>query len=77
MELRSERIIAVCRSRSRPEFISKIRIVLEEADETVFWLELLGETGVMSQKRLEELLNEARELTAIFTAAQRTSRSRQ
>lgn len=38
---------AVCRSRSRPEFIAKIGIVVEEADETVFWLELLVETGTV------------------------------
>ena len=66
---------AVCRARSKADFISKIGIVLEEADETVFWLELLVETGVMPENRLKELLQEARELTAIFTATQRTSRS--
>ncbi len=65
----------VCRARSKADFVSKIGIVLEEADETVFWLELLAETGVMPETRLKELLQEARELTAIFTAAQRTSRS--
>ena len=65
---------AVCRARSKPDFVSKIGVVLEEADESVFWLELLVETGVMPEKRLKPLLREARELTAIFTAAQRTSR---
>jgi len=67
---------AVCRARSKPDFVSKIGIVLEEADETVFWLELLAETGVVPEHRLKELLQEARELTAIFTATQRTARSR-
>jgi four helix bundle protein len=38
---------AVCRARSRPEFVSKIGVVVEEADETVFWLELLVDTGVV------------------------------
>jgi four helix bundle protein len=66
---------AVCRARSKTDFISKIGIVLEEADETVFWLELLVETGVLPELKLKELLQEARELTAIFTATQRTSRS--
>jgi four helix bundle protein len=66
---------AVCRARSKADFISKIGIVLEEADETVFWLELLSETGTMPENRLKDLLQEARELTAIFTATQRTSRS--
>ena len=50
-------------------------IVVEEADETVFWLELLIETGVISNKRLAPLLVEARELLAIFAAAQQTTRS--
>jgi len=67
---------AVCRARSKADFISKIGIVLEEADETVFWLELLIETGIVAENKLKELLQEARELTAIFTATQRTSRSR-
>jgi four helix bundle protein len=66
---------AACRGRSRPDFISKLGIVVEEADETNYWLELLGENGIMPQRRLEELLNEAHELTAIFTAALETSRS--
>src|SRR3954467_6706488 len=65
---------AVCRSRSRPEFISKLGIVLEEADETVFWLELLQETGILQEKSIGELLSEARQLTAIFTASQRTAK---
>jgi four helix bundle protein len=66
---------AVCRARSKADFVSKIGIVLEEVDETVFWLELLVETGVVAENKLTELLQEARELTAIFTASQRTSRS--
>jgi four helix bundle protein len=66
---------AACRGRSRPDFISKLGIVVEEADETNYWLELLGENGIMPQRRLEELLNEGHELTAIFTAALETSRS--
>jgi four helix bundle protein len=66
---------AVCRARSKADFVSKIGIVLEEADETVFWLELLVETGIMPDPRVKELLREARELTAIFTASQRTARS--
>lgn len=42
---------AVCRARSQAEFIARMGIVLEEADESVFWLELLGETGVISPER--------------------------
>jgi len=66
---------AVTRARSRAEFISKLGVVVEEADEAVFWLEVLGESGVFSASRLQDVLQEARELTAIFTAARRTSRS--
>jgi four helix bundle protein len=43
---------AVCRSRSKAEFISKINVVVEEADESVFWLELLADTGVVSAEKL-------------------------
>jgi len=67
---------AACRARSRAEFIAKLGVVVEEADETIFWLELLAETGVVPQRHLEDLLGETRELTAIFTAAQHTSRVR-
>jgi four helix bundle protein len=67
---------ATSRARSRAEFAAKIGIVVEEADETVFWLELLLESGIIGEDRLGLLLEEARELTAIFTAAQRTVRSR-
>ena len=66
---------SVCRSRSKAEFIARIGIVAEEADEAVLWLELLGESGVVSRDKTNELLVEARELTAIFTASQKTARS--
>ena len=50
-------------------------LVLEEADESVFWVEMLSETGITKAERLESLLGEARELTAIFTSSQRTGRN--
>ena len=65
---------AVCRSRSKAEFVAKMGVVVEEADETVFWLELLVETGIVSQARMEGLLIEANELLAIFAASQRTAK---
>ena len=65
---------AACRARSTAEFIAKLGIVVEESDEAIFWLELLSETGIVPAERLAELLSEAHELTAIFTAARRTSR---
>jgi four helix bundle protein len=65
---------AVCRSRLRAEFISRMAIVVEEADETVFWLELLGETGVLRIERTQDLLKEATELVVLFGASLRTSK---
>jgi four helix bundle protein len=65
---------AVCRARSKAEFISKISIVVEEADETVFWLELLGDTGLAPAAKLALLLKEANELVAICAASLRTAK---
>ena len=65
---------AVCRARSKAEFVAKIGTVVEEADETVFWLELLIETGTISRSRTDGLLKEANELLAVFAASQRTAR---
>jgi len=67
---------AVCRSRSKAEFISKMSVVVEEADETAFWLELLFETGIIPEVRLRDLLTEANELLAIFAASLWTARER-
>jgi four helix bundle protein len=64
---------AACRSRSRAEFAAKLGIVAEEADETVYWLELLRDANLLSDGKLSELLREANELTAIFTAGRRSS----
>jgi four helix bundle protein len=65
---------AAGRSRSKAEFVSKIGIVVEEADETVFWLECLVESGIVKEELLEDLLAEANELVAIFAASHRTAR---
>lgn len=65
---------AAGRARSRAEFVSKIALVVEEADETVFWLECLIESGTVRQELLQDLLTEANELVAIFAASHRTSR---
>jgi four helix bundle protein len=66
---------SVCRSRSKAEFVARMGIVVEEADEAVLWLELLAESGIVSPERTKDLLVEAQELTAIFTSSQKTSRS--
>ena len=60
---------AACRARTRAEFIAKLGIVLEEADETVFWLELLLEGGIVKGEKSDALLKEAQELTSIFVAS--------
>src|SRR6185369_528496 len=65
---------AACRARSHAEFVAKLGVVVEEADETVYWLELLAETQSMKADRLEPIRNEAEQLTAIFTAAKETAR---
>lgn len=66
---------AACRARSTADFISKITIVEEESDETLFWLELIVEANLMKAERVKDLLKEADELTAIFTAAGKTAKA--
>jgi four helix bundle protein len=65
---------AACRARSRAEFLSRLSVVVEEADESVLWIELLVESGTVKREKSERLLTEARQLTAIFTAATGTIR---
>lgn len=62
------------RSRSRAEFVSKIESALQELEETAYWLELLGESGVMAPTRLSGLLKETDELIAILTASAKTAK---
>jgi four helix bundle protein len=66
---------AAGRVRSRAEFLSKVGLVVEEADETVFRLELLTETGIMPQHHTPDLLKEAHELLSSFAASQVTARA--
>ena len=65
---------AVCRARSRPEFLAKLAIVIEEADESAFWLELLVDSGLVSRSRLGDLQSEANQLVAIFNASRTTAK---
>ena len=67
---------ASCRARSRAEFVARIGVVAEEADESGFWLEMLAEAEIVRMAMLKELLQESKELTAIFTATQQTTRKR-
>jgi four helix bundle protein len=64
---------AACRARSRAEFIAKIGIVEEEADETLFWLELIVDTDLLDLKRIAPLLKEADELVAIMAASRKSA----
>jgi four helix bundle protein len=65
---------AVCRARSRPEFLSKLAITIEEADESAFWLELLVDSGLLSEPKLRDLRSEANQLVAIFNASRTTAK---
>ncbi len=65
---------AVCRARSRPEFLAKLAIVIEEADESLFWLELLVDAGLVSEPKLKGLKSEGNQLVAIFNASRTTAR---
>ncbi len=67
---------AVERSRSRADFISKLGIVLEEADEVDFWLNLLVRADIFPRDRLSGLLTEINELIAIFVASQKTAKAK-
>jgi four helix bundle protein len=67
---------AVCRARSKAEFLAKIGIVLEEADESLFWLELIQDCRIMEADRLAKITREAQELTRIFAAIQHTTRTK-
>lgn len=67
---------SACRAKSRPDFISKMGTVEEEADETGLWLELIGESGLLPSSKLDELHREAGELTAITVTSIRTARKR-
>ena len=67
---------AACRGRSKADFVNKLGIAEEEADESAFWMELLIEAGLVPRRRLEKLWNEAEQLTAILVASQKTSRRR-
>ena len=67
---------AACRGRSRAEFIAKIGVVEEEADESAFWMELLIEGKLLRLEKVEALLDEARELTKIMAKSRLTAASR-
>ncbi|HZE69556.1 MAG TPA: four helix bundle protein [Pyrinomonadaceae bacterium] len=67
---------AACRGRSRAEFIAKIGVVEEEADESAFWMELIIEGKLLRQEKVEALLDEAKELAKIMAKSRLTAASR-
>jgi four helix bundle protein len=64
---------AACLARSRAEFASKLGTVAEEADESVYWLELIRDGDSTPEKRIASLVSEPDELTAIFTSGRRSA----
>jgi four helix bundle protein len=67
---------AACRGRSRAEFVAKLGIVIEEADESGFWLELIIEGELLRAELVQPLLDEANELTSIMTRSHMTAAAR-
>ena len=65
---------AACRGRSHKEFTAKIGVVEEEADESTFWLDILPPSGNVTEQDIAPLLQESRELTAIFTSSSKTAK---
>jgi len=66
---------ATCRARSKAEFVAKVGVVLEEADEILFWLELIREAKMLPAKRVEPLLMEANELVSIMVSSRKSAAS--
>jgi four helix bundle protein len=64
---------AACRARSSAEYYAKISIVVEEADETLFWIELLIESGLVPEKQLLPVKSEAQEILAIMATARKNT----
>ena len=65
---------AACAAQSRKSFISKLGIVVEEADESCFWIEFIMDEELLTETQCSSLLKEAKELTAIFVTSQNTAR---
>ncbi len=66
---------AACRARSKPDFISKASIAIEEADESLYWIEMLVEAKIMPQSKLSALMKEIDGIVAILTASVKTARA--
>ncbi len=67
---------AACRAKSPADFVAKMAIVEEECDESIYWMELIVQAGLMDEKRLIELKTEANEILSMVVASIKTARSR-
>lgn len=67
---------AVCVAQTRAGFISKLSIVVEETDESYFWLEFIIDEKLLDKRDIEALLNEAEQLKAIFVSSRKTAREK-
>ena len=67
---------AACRAKSPADFIAKLKIVEEECDESVYWMELIVESGLMPENRIADLREEANEILSMVVASLKTARSR-
>jgi four helix bundle protein len=66
---------AVCRAKSNADFINKLRVVEEECDESLFWMELLVDNGLVEGTRLRDLMKEGDEILAIVVSSAKTARA--
>jgi len=67
---------AACRAKSKPDFISKMGIVEEEADESLYWMEMLVDAGIVSKDKIKQLMEDANEIVAMTVASIKTTRTR-
>jgi len=67
---------ATCRAKSSPDFINKLKIVEEEADETIYWLEIIEESGLLSSQKIAEIKRETNEILAITVASIKTMKKK-
>jgi four helix bundle protein len=67
---------AACRAKSTPDFLNKLKIVEEETDETIYWLEVLTESGIILKERVSDLLSETNEILSIIVATINTVKNK-
>jgi len=65
---------AACRDRSKADFVSKLGVTLEEADESVYWLEIISESNLISQDKIKSLTNEGNQIVAILVSSINTAK---